>query len=87
MPRINRPQVKPAKIRFHLVGARLLLIAIATLLCHCAAVKPYEREFLADPITDLSSKAKEAGVERHFVETIEAGSGGDGGAGGGCACN
>lgn len=69
------------------IGLAFHLLALALILGNCASVKPYEREYLADPITDFAAKAEESGVERHFVETIEGGSGGDGGAGGGCACN
>lgn len=53
----------------------------------CAAVKPYERENLADRIMSFDANAEETAMERHFLETREGSTGGHGGAGGGCACN
>lgn len=53
----------------------------------CVAVKPYQREHLADRIMDFNADQSEDGIERHWVETREGSSGGLGGSGGGCACN
>ncbi len=53
----------------------------------CAAVKPYEREFLADRIMAFDGNLEETVMERHFLLTREGSMGGQGGAGGGCACN
>ncbi|MCA9744191.1 DUF4266 domain-containing protein [candidate division KSB1 bacterium] len=53
----------------------------------CAAVKPYEREYLSKKIMDFRTEANEEASERHWLETLEASSGGVGGSGGGCACN
>jgi hypothetical protein len=53
----------------------------------CAAVKPYEREYLSLRIMDFKTEALEEASERHWLETLEGSSGGIGGSGGGCACN
>ncbi len=65
----------------------LLIASIAFLLNACAAVKPYEREHLALRIMDFKQAQAEEATERHWLETLEASTGGMGGSGGGCACN
>ncbi len=67
----------------------LLLFAIGLVgsTSGCVAVKSYEREHLADRIMDFEAVAAEVAMDRHFLETREGSSGGQGGAGGGCACN
>lgn len=72
-------------ILFVIVGSIMILFGV--LLNGCVAVKPYERENLADRIMDFDAFAEETAMERHFLETREGSSGGQGGAGGGCACN
>jgi hypothetical protein len=52
----------------------------------CAAVKPYERELLAQPGMQLASTS-DADAEQHMLESREASIGGFGGSGGGCGCN
>ncbi len=64
-----------------------LLLASLALLGGCAAVRPYEREFLADNIMLFEADAEEAARELHWIEAREGSTGGTGGAGGGCACN
>lgn len=67
---------------------RLFLGLCLTAACwSCAAVKPYEREYLADRIMSFDARAEEDTMERHFLETREGSIGGHGGTGGGCACN
>ena len=61
----------------------LLLMPIAA---GCAHVRPYQKEFLADPIMMSPRDAKEAARELKWLEAREASNGGTGGAGGGCAC-
>lgn len=56
------------------------------LLGGCAAVKPYEREKLADPIMDPESPVRKQKLERKFQSTREGSAGGGTGAGGGCGC-
>jgi len=65
----------------------LLAASIAMLLNACAAVKPYAREHLALRIMDFKRAQAEEATERHWLETLEASTGGMGGSGGGCACN
>ncbi|KAA0223257.1 DUF4266 domain-containing protein [candidate division KSB1 bacterium] len=65
----------------------ILLLGMAMLLGACAAVKPYQREHLALRIMDFNKELPEEAIERHWIETLEASTGGMGGSGGGCACN
>lgn len=65
-----------------------LLLAVPVLvLAGCATVKPYEREYLADPIMDLSLASRAESRDQKWLEAREGSTGGSGGAGGGCACN
>jgi hypothetical protein len=67
-------------------GLLLALLAGAT---GCAArnVRAYQRERLADRIMSFEAQAKkEARLTKSF-EAREGSTGGNGGAGGGCACN
>jgi hypothetical protein len=66
---------------------RALLLGLQFLVTGCAAVKPYEREYLAKRIMDFEQELNEEAKERHWLETLEGSSGGMGGSGGGCACN
>jgi hypothetical protein len=52
----------------------------------CARVKAIEGELLAEPVMLLDADARERAHEQHWVETLEASTGGYGGAAGGCAC-
>lgn len=65
---------------------RLLLAGAALLAAGCAAVKPYEREKLADPIMDPESPVSKQSLEEKFFSTREGSAGGGGGMGGGCGC-
>ena len=65
----------------------LSLSASMLLISACAAVKPYEREHLALRLMDFKQAQAEEATERHWLETLEASTGGMGGSGGGCACN
>ncbi|MCF7971979.1 MAG: DUF4266 domain-containing protein [Methylococcaceae bacterium] len=53
----------------------------------CTQVKPWERGNLALPQMALEGDAQEAGVRHHTFASKESGTGGYGGAGGGCGCN
>jgi hypothetical protein len=68
------------------IGLPLIFMLLASAM-GCVAVKPYQREYLADRIMDFNADQSEDGIERHWVETREGSSGGLGGSGGGCACN
>ncbi len=52
----------------------------------CATVMPIEREMLSEPIMVFDDDPRERAHEQHWVETLEASTGGYGGAAGGCAC-
>ncbi len=67
------------------------LIVIALLIGHlgvagCAAVQPWEREYLADEIMQFDPDELEASWNLHVHEVLEGGRGGFSGAGGGCGC-
>lgn len=73
--------MKKTLFRFFLLG---LLLAGSY---GCALVKPWEREYLADPIMQFDSNKEEKAVKEHFVNTREGSSGSFGVSGGGCGCN
>ncbi len=52
----------------------------------CAAVKPYEREFLADETMNFDADPAEMRWHLHVREVLEGGRGGFSGNGGGCGC-
>ncbi len=64
------------------LGLAALLLAAAG----CAAVKPYEKEHLADPLMSDPFAASGDMHEMKWLEAREGSTGGAGGAGGGCAC-
>ena len=66
---------------------KLLAAAAAGLLASCAAVKPFEREKLADPIMDPGSHFSKQTLEQKFFSTREGSIGGGAGVGGGCGCS
>jgi hypothetical protein len=55
------------------------------MLTGCAAVQPYEREHLADPIMTLEEGPTEA-FDQHMHRALEGGLAGQPAAGGGCGC-
>lgn len=79
--------VKAILLRLLIVLGLPLLFMLIISATGCVAVKPYQREYLADRIMDFNADQSEDGIERHWVETREGSSGGLGGSGGGCACN
>ncbi len=64
-----------------------LIVAAAFIASGCARVKPWEREYLADPIMRLDADKEEKAVKEHFLGTREGSSGSFGVSGGGCGCN
>ncbi|MGH1386997.1 DUF4266 domain-containing protein [Kordia sp.] len=65
----------------------ILLMAIATGLTSCMAVKPYQKMNLNDPNMKLSANSIDR-FETNFQVYREAASGANGGkTGGGCGCN
>jgi hypothetical protein len=53
----------------------------------CASVGAYQRERLTDRIMSFKAEAKEDARLTKSFEAREGSTGGNGGAGGGCACN
>ncbi len=72
---------------------RTFLVAIVALAsvgmtgCGRYAVRPDEKEFLADRIMQPDYDAADNAVEQHTLSNREAAQGGYGAAGGGCGCN
>jgi hypothetical protein len=66
------------------LGAALAILASAS---GCATVRPYQREHLTKRIMTYDTDAKAAARRTKSLEAREGSTGGNGGAGGGCACN
>lgn len=68
-----------------------LFFLVAFVLCGgCSGepwVKPYEREFLADPIMSFSRDPISDKHRAHVFEVRESARGAEGSEGGGCGCN
>ena len=76
-------------LREHLTRG-LVAIGIASALLSasgCAMVRPYQRERLTDRIMSFKAEAKEDARLTKSFDAREGSTGGNGGAGGGCACN
>lgn len=65
----------------------LAALSLGVALSGCARVKPWEREYLADPIMQFDYNKEEKSVKEHFLGTREGSSGSFGVSGGGCGCN
>lgn len=63
-----------------------LLLLTALLLSGCAAVKPWEKEKLADPIMIFNENPIDEGIQQHFIEHREGATGATGAQSGGCGC-
>lgn len=50
-------------------------------------VKPYERQYLADPIMSLNRDPVASSYMHHVFQSREGARGAEGGGGGGCGCN
>jgi hypothetical protein len=64
----------------------LLGLAVALACSGCAAVKPHQREYLAQPEMSPATDRLEEYFYSHEESAREAGFGGHGAAGGGCGC-
>ncbi|MBI5038663.1 MAG: DUF4266 domain-containing protein [Nitrospirae bacterium] len=64
-----------------------VIFLIVAIFSGCAAVKPWEREYLSDPIMQLDANKEEKAVKEHFLGTREGSTGSLGVSGGGCGCN
>jgi hypothetical protein len=65
----------------------LLVILSAVAGCGRYAVRPDEKEFLADRIMQPDSDPVEAAHDQHILTNREGSAGGSGAGGGGCGCN
>ena len=79
--------------RPQIVLRRVTVLALAALvigLCSGCAMRPvpaYQREHLVDPIMSFKAQAKKDARLTKSFEAREGSTGGNGGEGGGCACN
>jgi hypothetical protein len=64
----------------------LTALLLAATLTGCSAVKPWEREFLADEIMQVDPNVLQAEWHVHVEEVLEGSRGGFSGSGGGCGC-
>ena len=62
------------------------MAALAALLNSCAAVQPWQRGELADPIMIINEKPVDAGIREHYLDYREGSVGGTGAQSGGCGC-
>lgn len=68
---------------------RILLASTLLLLAGCGryAVRPDEKEYLADRVMQPDFDAMETADDQHVLTNREGSAGGFGAAGGGCGCN
>jgi len=62
------------------------LFLTVALLSGCAAVQPWEREGLADPIMILDENPIDSGIRQHHIDYREGSVGATGEQSGGCGC-
>jgi len=75
--------MKKLKIFYALIAAIIVIASISG----CARVRPWEREYLADPIMRPDFGKEEKAVREHTFATREGSTGSFGVSGGGCGCN
>ena len=68
-------------------SSRLLLLAALLGGCGRMAVRPSEKEHLADRTMRFDSNQQEAAADDHVQSNREGSAGGRGTSGGGCGCN
>lgn len=73
--------------RRRIAGISVLALIGVGVLSGCARVRPYEREYLSDPIMSIEASMDAEARELKWLEAREGSTGGTGGSGGGCACN
>jgi hypothetical protein len=64
----------------------IALCIVVALYSGCAAVKPFEREKLADPLIEPTSQMAKQSLDQKFFTSREGSIGGADGIGGGCGC-
>jgi predicted secreted protein len=67
--------------------ALAFVVALHFLVTGCASVSAYQRERLTDRIMSFDAEARMDARLTKSLEAREGSTGGNGGAGGGCACN
>jgi hypothetical protein len=67
--------------------SKLVLLALVASGCGRFAVRPNEKELLADRTMRFDPDVQEASSDDHVLESREGSSGGRGTGGGGCGCN
>ena len=65
---------------------RMIYVLLIFSVVSCVAVKPWEREKLADPIMEPQSQFSKQRLDEKFFSSREGSMGGSGGIGGGCGC-
>lgn len=65
---------------------KIILLTLFISISSCVAVKPWEREKLADPIMEPKSQFAKQKLDEKFFSSREGSMGGSGGIGGGCGC-
>jgi hypothetical protein len=68
------------------MAAAIAGIAAAGIVSGCSPIMQWQRQYLGDPIMQLTPDEKEKSLDIHIYPRREGSSGGDGGAGGGCGC-
>jgi hypothetical protein len=63
-----------------------LFLILLSLLSGCAAVQPWERENLSDPIMIFDENPIDSGIREHYLDYREGSEGGTGAQSGGCGC-
>jgi hypothetical protein len=68
---------------------RAFVVAVALCAAGCGrwAVRPDEKEHLADRTMKFDPDGQEAAADEHVLSNREGGTGGRGSGGGGCGCN
>lgn len=64
----------------------LLLVVMGYGLMSCAAVQPWQRGDLADPIMIFDENPIDSGIKEHYLDYREGSVGGTGAQSGGCGC-
>jgi len=69
------------------VATALALALLALAGCGRYAVRPNEKEHLANPVMQFDEDGQEAAADDHVLSNREGSAGGRGTQGGGCGCN
>lgn len=78
-------RARPLRTLSALLAAAFVLASLGG--CAAQSVRAYQREHLVDPIMSFEATAKKDARRTKSFDAREGSTGGNGGAGGGCACN